>query len=331
MKAARMKKARSLATLFDPSENLACVPRFLQRVRTRLTVRLTDRKRWIPAALCAALALTGLILATDVSRAQSRTGSGRIDIPAPKATALPLEKVHADISTRSVGVTSSFTGTEIIVFGAIQHGRPEIAANEDLYDVVVVLEGTPQKLVARRKSNVVGLWINTQALTFESVPSYYAISSSRPLEEIADLIVLRNKDIGFGQVRMKPVGGWETGVSTADLRKFKEAVIRLKVNNGLYVQNDYGVLFVGGASLFRTTIDLPANVPVGTLQARVMLFRKGQMLSQFKTEVRMQREGIERYLHAFAFGYPLIYGISAVLIAAVAGLAASSYFNRRRA
>jgi hypothetical protein len=44
----------------------------------------------------------------------------------------------------------------------------------------------------------------------------------------------------------------------------------------------------------------------------------------------MQREGIERILYDFAFGYPLIYGIVAVLIAAGAGLAASSYFGRRR-
>ncbi|MFY0612492.1 MAG: TIGR02186 family protein [Hyphomicrobiaceae bacterium] len=264
--------------------------------------------------------------------AQLTTGGGeRVEGPPAAKPLRQREKVHADISTRSVRVTSSFTGTEIIVFGSIEHGRPEHAASEDLYDVVIVLEGTRQKLVARRKSNVVGLWINTQALTFESVPSYYAISSSRPLDEIASPIVLRNNDIGFEQIRMKPISGWETGITTSDLRKFKEAVIRLKNASGLYVQNDYGVVFVGGASLFRTTIDLPANVPVGNLHARVLLFRKGQMLSQFKSQVRMQREGIERYMHDFAFGYPLFYGIAAVIIAAGAGLAASSYFNRRRA
>ncbi len=281
----------------------------------------------------AALA-SGAILAASLATAtaQSTTGSGDAVLPPPTAAPVRLrEKVHADISTRSVRVTSSFTGTEIIVFGSIEHGRPEHAASEDLYDVVIVLEGTPQKLVARRKSNVVGLWINTQSLTFESVPSYYAISSSRPLDEIAAPIVLRNNDIGFEQVRMKPISGWESGITTSDLRKFKEAVIRLKVNSGLYVQNDYGVVFVGGASLFRTTIDLPANVPVGNLNARVLLFRKGQLLSQFKSQVRMQREGIERYMHDFAFGYPLLYGIAAVIVAAGAGLAASSYFNRRRA
>jgi len=285
------------------------------------------------AGVAALIALVTIAGAPGSAVAQLTTNGGgaRVELPPTVAAPRQREKVHADISTRSVRVTSSFTGTEIIVFGSIEHGRPEHAASEDLYDVVIVLEGTRQKLVARRKSNVIGLWINTQALTFESVPSYYAISSSRPLEEIADPIVLRNNNIGFQHIRMKPISGWESGITTSDLRKFKEAVIRVKNTTGLYVQNDYGVVFVGGASLFRTTIDLPANVPVGNLHARVLLFRKGQMLSQFKSQVQMQREGIERYLHDFAFGYPLLYGIAAVIIAAGAGLAASSYFNRRRA
>ncbi|MBU2532373.1 MAG: TIGR02186 family protein [Alphaproteobacteria bacterium] len=269
--------------------------------------------------------------AREPSPQQPQTAPSSVNLAEESQDQPEREKVHADISTRSVRVTSSFTGTEIIVFGSIQNGRPEKPQSNDLYDVVVVLEGTPQELTARRKSNVLGLWINTQSLTFESVPSYYAISSTRPLEEIADPVVLRNHDIGFEQVRMTPISGWESGITTADLRKFKEAVIRLKMNSGLYVQNEYGVVFVGGASLFRTTIDLPANVPVGTLKARVLLFRQGQMLSQFEAQVLMQREGIERYLHDFAFGFPLFYGIAAVIIAAAAGLAASSYFGRRRA
>jgi uncharacterized protein (TIGR02186 family) len=265
----------------------------------------------------------------------ARAGTSQPATPPPVVTPrsssdLPRERVHADISTRSVRITSSFTGTEIIIFGSIQYGRPEYAATDDIYDVVVIVEGTAQELVARRKSRVGGIWINTSSLTFESAPSYYAISSTRPLEEIADPIVLRNNDIGFEQVRMQPVSGWETGMTTADLRAFREAVIRLKVRDGLYKQEDYGVAFVGGASLFRTTIDLPANIPVGTLTARVFLFRSGQVLDRFETQVRMQREGIERILYDFAFGYPLMYGIVAVLIAAGAGLAASSYFGRRR-
>jgi uncharacterized protein (TIGR02186 family) len=173
--------------------------------------------------------------------------------PAPPPQVEMRETVQADVSTRSVAITSSFTGTEIVVFGAVDNSR-QASAESGLYDVVIVLEGTPTRLVARRKSNVGGIWINTQSITFESIPSYYAIASTRPLDELADPILLRESDIGFEQVRMTPIRGWETGLSTADLAEFKSAVIRLKQKEGLYVQEQYGVVFIGWDRWSRASI-----------------------------------------------------------------------------
>ena len=89
------------------------------------------------------------------------------------------EAVQADVSTRSVGITSNFTGTEIILFGAISNAR-DAATDADQYNVVVVLEGVGSQLVSRRKSNFAGIWLNTTAVKFDSVPSYYAIASTPP-------------------------------------------------------------------------------------------------------------------------------------------------------
>jgi uncharacterized protein (TIGR02186 family) len=181
--------------------------------------------------------------------------------------------------------------------------------------------------VARRKSNVGGIWANTQSITFESVPSYYAIVSTRPLDELADPIVLRENDIGFEHVPMSPIKGWESGLSTSDLDDFKSSVIRIKERDGLYLSEEYGVAFIG-RSLFRATIDLPANVPVGPLDARIYLFREGRLLSNWRSQVNLQREGVERFLHAFAFDYPLFYGVFTVVLSISAGLVASALFRR---
>jgi len=245
--------------------------------------------------------------------------------PVPPDTA-PRETVQADVSSRAVAVTSSFTGTEIVIFGAVDHSR-QSTAESGLYDIVIVLEGTPTRLVARRKSNVAGIWINTHSITFESVPSYYAILSTRPLDEITNPLVLRENDIGFEYVRMTPVQGWETGVTTAELQEFAEAVVRLKQKDGLYVQEDYGVVFIG-RSLFRAAVNLPANVPVGPLDVRVYLFRNGQIISTYTARVRLEREGLELWLHNFAFRRPLLYGIFTVTIAVGAGLLASAVMKR---
>jgi uncharacterized protein (TIGR02186 family) len=244
--------------------------------------------------------------------------------PAPQQEV--RETVQADVSSRSVAITSSFTGTEIIVFGSVDNSR-QPSPEAGFYDVVIVVEGTPTRLVARKKSNV-GLWLNTASITFQSVPSYYAIVSTRPLDEIADPIILRDNDIGFEHVRMTPISGWETGVTTGELEDFKSAIVRIKQRERLYVERTVGGVVFIGRSLFRASIDLPANVPVGPLVARIHLFREGRLLHTFTSRVTLHREGLEHFLHSIAFGHSLIYGIATVLISIAMGLAATQLFSK---
>lgn len=237
------------------------------------------------------------------------------------------EKVEADVSTRTIAVTSAFTGTEIIVFGAVDNSRQE-TAESGYYDVAIVIEGASTPLAVRRKSNIAGLWTNTDMATFEGVPSYYAIASTRPVEEIAEERVLEQNAIGLSFVRLAPSA--KTAVSTAPetLRGYKEAIVRLKQKEGLFVKSDHAVAFIG-RSLFRSSIALPANVPVGQLSARVYLFRQGEIISTYSTRVKLEREGIERLLHRFATKYPLYYGLFAVAVAVFAGLLGSWVFPRK--
>jgi uncharacterized protein (TIGR02186 family) len=111
------------------------------------------------------------------------------------------------------------------------------------------------------------------------------------------------------------------------LKEYEQAVVRIKQRDGLYVADDYSVVFIG-RSLFRSSIDLPANVPVGPLTARVYLFRQGALLSQYTARVNLTREGLERFLYDAAIRYPLLYGIMTVTLAVGAGLLASAVFRR---
>jgi uncharacterized protein (TIGR02186 family) len=248
--------------------------------------------------------------------------------PAGPEVALPdeqRESVEADVSTRSVAVTSGFSGIEVIVFGTVNNSRQE-SAEHGLYDVVVVVEGAPAPLVARRKSKIAGIWINTKSVRFASLPTFYGIVSTRPVEEIASAAVLAEHEIGFEHVHMKPAGH-KANVTPDELADFRAAVIRLKQRERLYARDEYGVIFIG-RSLFRSSIDLPANVPVGQLTARVYLFRDGQLLSTYSARFSMAREGIERFLYDLAYRAPVVYGVFAVFVAAAAGLLASAVFRR---
>ncbi|MDX2202925.1 MAG: TIGR02186 family protein [Hyphomicrobiaceae bacterium] len=241
------------------------------------------------------------------------------------------ESVQADVSARNVAVTSSFNGTEIVIFGAVDNSQ-QPSAESGYYDVVIVVEGVPGRIVARRKNNVAGLWLNTSAAVFDLVPSYYAVASTRPLDEIVPDDYRALHGIGFRHLRFRPAPAvsQQYALSTEDLNAFREAIVRLKQKQGLYVNDNFGVSFIG-RSLFRASIVLPANVTVGPFETRVMLFREEKLLSQYSVRLNLEREGAERYLHGFAVNYPALYGVATVVIAIAAGLLASALFRRANA
>ena len=248
------------------------------------------------------------------------------EVPAVAADGMPRESVQADVSLRSVPVTASFTGTEIVIFGTVEFSR-QPSAEAGLYDIVIVVEGPPSRLTARRKSRTAGIWINTQSVNFESVPSYYTILSTRPLDEVGGEPVLRENEIGFQHVRMTLAKGHGATLTGALLQEFREAVVRLKRKENLYAQQPHGVAFIG-RSLFRASVKLPANVKVGPFETRVFLLRDGELLGQYRTRLDLERDGVQRYLHTFAFDYSLFYGIASVIIAVASGLLASTLFRR---
>lgn len=271
---------------------------------------------WLLSCLIGALAIPHAVAAQAAPPAET----------APARTAATGEAVEADVSTRSVAVTSSFSGTEILVFGAVNNSRqPDPDAG--YYDVVVVVEGVRLPLVARRKGRIAGIWVNTDTVRFASLPSYYAIASTRPLDEIAEPAVMAEHGIGFDQIEMKPSKKLPTAPPPEGLSDFKSAIIRLKQKEGLYVMKDTGVMFIG-RSLFRSWIGLPANIPVGELHAKVYLFREGRLISEQATRFGLQREGLELFLHDSARQSPLLYGIVAVLLALASGLLTSTLFSR---
>jgi uncharacterized protein (TIGR02186 family) len=300
-------------------------------------MRYRLRSRRLLAGLASLATGWLLLIGIDASDAQQARRKG----PPAVAKEMPLkaeqnikreqqpgarEQVEADVSARNVAVTASFNGTEIVIFGAID-GSQQPSAAAGYYGVIVVVEGVPGRLVVRKKGNVGGLWLNTASATFDNVPSYYAAISTSPIDEIAPEEFLALHGIGLQHLKYTPAVGQRYPLSNEDLKDYRAAILRLKKNEGLYLDRPYGVSFTG-KSIFRASIVLPANVTVGPFDTRVYLFREEKLLSRFTVRLTLEREGLERHLHAFAYGLPTLYGIVTVLIAVGAGLLASTVFRR---
>ncbi len=283
-------------------------------------------------AFAAGLALAGLGVWSEAD-AQSRRGrQAPVTAPGPAAATTPArnfsgnETVQADVSTRNVAVTSTFSGTEVVIFGAVDNSR-QSSAESGTYDIVIVVEGAPAPVVSRRKARVFGIWRNTDSVTFDDVPNFYAQVSTRPADDFASNELQQENDIGFSHLRMQARQSPENWRTAAEIRSYRNAIVRIKTREKLYVHVPYGATFIG-RSLFRATVVLPGNAPVGLFETRVYLFREGQLISKYVDRLNLEREGIERQLHAFAFGQPTLYGIATVLLAMALGLGATAIFRR---
>ena len=96
-------------------------------------------------------------------------------------TAIAASIICSRLSTEhGPAITTGFAGTNVLLFGAV----------DGQGDVVVVVRGPDRPVTIHRKSRVLGIWANTAQMTFERAPSFYAVASSRPLNEIAPATVL---------------------------------------------------------------------------------------------------------------------------------------------
>ena len=233
------------------------------------------------------------------------------------------------MSARDIPVTANFNGTEIVVFGAVD-GSQQPSAESGYYDLIIVVEGVPSRMVVRKKGNVAGLWLNTASVVFDNVPSYYAVASNRPIDEIAPEDVRALHGIGLQHLKFTPAVGQSHPLSNEDIKAYRDAVVRLKRNSRLYVESPFGAGFTG-KSLFRASVVLPANVTVGAFVTHVYLFREEKYLYKVSVRHTLGREGLEWYLHAFAHRLPTVYGFATVLIAVGAGLLASTAFRKSAA
>jgi len=244
--------------------------------------------------------------------------AGLLALPAASARA---EDLVSGLSQDQIEITSNYTGTDLVVFGAIESHASEIGVQRD---VVVVVRGPDQDMTVRKKDRVVGLWINRHEAALRAMPGYYYLASTRPLEKIALRTTLQRYQLGLSNLQP---ASYSTH-SAQEAQIYTDAAVRQQARKGLYAQATDGVEFLS-ASLFRVRVPVPAGVPRGQYTAEVYLFRDGNVVSAQSTPLFVDQTGIERRLYSFAHHWPLFYGLTTVLIALMLGWISSIAFQRR--
>lgn len=219
-----------------------------------------------------------------------------------------------DLSTSLVEISTSFVGSDLLLFGA----------TDGPGDVVVVVRGPVGREVVRRKERVLGIWVNSKEVTFGNVPSFYAVASSRPLDDVLLPEVRTAHQIGYSRLILIPYG---SNVNSEETVKFREALIREKERQELFTRTEGTVRFLANR-LFRTVISFPATVPTGSYEVDIYLVRDRKIATKQTVNLTVRKVGLEATVWEFAHRQSLAYGILAVLIAVVAGWIANAAFRR---
>jgi len=240
-----------------------------------------------------------------------------------KAQTLPTESIQIGLSTDAVSITAGFSGADLTIFGSLENADP-LVARQGRYDVIVVLEGPPRPVVVRRKDRVLGVWVNLESETFENVPMSYSVATTRPLQDITDPNSYKQLSLGASNLYMQPT---DEGDSPTTIAEFTTALRERKSATGLYSENVGGVQFLS-QNLFRATVRLAPNVPVGTHKARAFLFKSGLFIKESSAQLEIRKSGFEQSVFRVAHDYSFLYGVFAVSLAMVTGWLGRLIFRR---
>jgi uncharacterized protein (TIGR02186 family) len=235
------------------------------------------------------------------------------------------ERLIASISNHRVMVTSSFTGSELALFGGIERDATSVSRRGG-FDIVVTVSGPARNFQTFRKERILGIWVNADSRVFENAPSYLAVLSNRPLEAIASREVLRRLQLGLDNIPLLQRASANIADSSTE-DPFRQAFLQIQSDRKLYREDTTGVTFLTPA-LYQAGIPLPAEVPIGNYEVDVKLFADGAMIARTPSAFEVYKAGFEQVVSAAARDHGLAYGVLTTLMALMTGWFASVVFRR---
>lgn len=229
-----------------------------------------------------------------------------------------------DVSQRNIEIAYSFTGAELLLFGAILYpGGASPDRSRPPADIVVVVKGPTESVRVREKEKVAGIWVNADSMRYRSAPSFYAIAASRPIRQLVDERTRAIYELGVDSLQLSPASSAPPEVQA----RFDRGLVELRRRGGLYYEAQGAVEITDGV-LYRARLNIPARVPVGRFTAETFLIRDGRVLAAAVRTIDIRKSGFERFVASSADRYAVVYGLVAVALSVLFGWGAGALWRR---
>jgi hypothetical protein len=224
---------------------------------------------------------------------------------------------HPQLANSKVSATAK-NEPNLIAIGALFNGTQlTVSGNVGIKnDVVVLVSGKQEALALKKKGKALGLlWMNLGDVHIKNVPNVYLLYSSW-------------EKLGFGFEYLKKEMEIEAPQAERDM--MANEFLKLKQKHGLYAFHPGEIRFEQKNETeksFAAAVWIPPRIPFGEFQITVMEINNGHIIDTAKHELKVKEEGIPLMLSSLAFNHSLLYGLLAVFVAVVAGLAMDFFFG----
>ena len=197
-------------------------------------------------------------------------------------------------------------------------------------DLVIKLTDRAGHQVMKQKGKVGGLlWMNVGVLNFEHTPNFYAVHSTRKLEDILSPGEMEKYTLGYPalekQVEVTPVA------DEAEKIKWFGEFVKYKEASKVYVST-YGKITTtatnDGHLGYYILTDWPYQASPGDYLVTVYAVKNGKVVEQAESKVNVEQVGTVKTLATMAKSSAAFYGILSVGIALGAGFGVGMVFRK---
>jgi len=222
-----------------------------------------------------------------------------------------------------VQINSSYNGAHLFLFGVT---LPQT-------DAVLRVTGPTPKVTMNRYGRILGLiWMPVERFEVLGLPSFYAVLSSRSLDDLLSVedqrrLMLDPKGIGLRQrVTLRRVPSGEKIDGDLFDTYFQE-VFELEHSENRFLWAEKSVTVAGPD--FEAVLNLPSGAVPGTYEVQVLAIRDKKVVATNRTTLLVHKVGLVRTLTVQAVDQPVLTGLLAVILPAIAGLGVARLFGMR--
>ena len=230
-------------------------------------------------------------------------------------TVFAKDNLVTDLSESTVEISSTFSGADILLFGAYDGQKND--------DIIVVVSGQKGNIKVDKKEKKFGIWMITESIKFSNVPKYYYIASNRKIKEITNKTEIKKRKLDFNNFELK-----NNKIDYNNVDKNWYEALKRNMKKKEFWKIEENSIKLNKNTLFRKTLSLPSNVSTGKYNVKILHYRKGNLISQEESKIKINKTGISANIYNIAQNFSAIYGIIAVIIALFVGWFANFIFRR---